>query len=90
MTDRDDETPTQQGNHEPVAGPLLIEAQRVLSTAQGVPAKRQKQCLEALVTLYESWDKAAPGKGRDAKAAEWNAKLRAIKPPVPPTPEKKS
>jgi tetratricopeptide (TPR) repeat protein len=59
------------------AEPELNEAQRVLSSAQGVPAARQKECLEALVKLYLSWDKADPAKGHDAKAAEWKAKLGA-------------
>ena len=31
------------------------------------------------VQLYESWDKAEPGKGYDAKAAEWKAKWPAAK-----------
>jgi tetratricopeptide (TPR) repeat protein len=57
------------------AEPELVEAQRVLSTAQGVPTGWYKKCVGALVALYESWDKAEPGKGYDAKAAEWKAKL---------------
>ena len=40
-----------------------------------VAARQTKPCLEALVKLYESWDAAEPGKGHDAKAAEWRAKL---------------
>lgn len=30
--------------------------------------------------LYEAWDKADPGKGYDAKAAQWQAKLDALPP----------
>jgi len=60
----------------------LIESERVLSTAQGVPPGRHKQCVDELVTMYESWDKAEPGKGHDAKAAEWKAKLEAVTPPT--------
>jgi tetratricopeptide (TPR) repeat protein/tRNA A-37 threonylcarbamoyl transferase component Bud32 len=69
------------------AEPELNEAQRVLSSAQGVPAARQKECLEALVKLYSSWDKADPAKGHDAKTAEWKAKLEAA---AATSPEKKS
>jgi tetratricopeptide (TPR) repeat protein len=64
----------------------LNEAERVISSAQGVPAGRQKECLEALVKLYSSWDKADPAKGHDAKAAEWKAKLEAA---AATSPEKK-
>ena len=78
------------------AEPELIESERVLSTAQGVPPGRHKQCVEELVKMYESWDKAEPGKGHDAKAAEWKAKLDAMPaaappsaPPAPPKPEGK-
>lgn len=38
--------------------------------------------------LYESWDKAEPGKGHDAKAAEWKARLEAVTPPAEPAPSK--
>ncbi len=31
--------------------------------------------MQRLVKFYESWDAAEPGKGYDAKAAEWRAKL---------------
>ncbi len=30
--------------------------------------------------LYEAWDKADPGKGYDAKAAQWKARLDALTP----------
>ena len=30
---------------------------------------------EFLVDLYEAWHAAEPGKGYDAKATEWRAKL---------------
>ncbi len=36
---------------------------------------RITQALERVVRLYEVWEKAEPGKGYDAKAAEWKAKL---------------
>ncbi len=66
----------------------LLETERVLSTASDVPRGRHKQSIEALITLYESWDKAEPGKGQDARAAEWRLKLGTLSPSTPP-PEKK-
>ncbi len=56
----------------------LIEAERVLSTAQGVSVERLARYVGELVALYEAWDKAEPGKGHDAKAAEWKAKLEPL------------
>lgn len=44
-----------------------FEAARTFLKEQGV-------VVQALVTLYESWDAAEPGKGYDAKAADWKAK----------------
>ena len=61
----------------------LLEAQRVLSSAKGVRPDSLKDCIEALGSLYTEWNKAEPGKGHDAKSAEWKAKLEAIKPAAP-------
>ena len=45
------------------------------------------RCVQGLIDLYTAWDKAQPGKGYDAKAAEWKAKLEAASaPPSPPPP----
>jgi len=33
--------------------------------------------VHGLVDLYTAWDAAEPGKGYDAKAAEWRGKLPA-------------
>ena len=38
------------------------------------PSKIQAS-VERLAKFYESWHAAEPGKGYDAKAAEWRAKL---------------
>ena len=67
----------------------LIETERVLSIAKGVPPARRKQCIEDLVKLCESWDKADPAKGHDAQAAEWKTKLDALNPPAPAKPKGK-
>jgi serine/threonine protein kinase/tetratricopeptide (TPR) repeat protein len=56
----------------------LIECERVLSKAPGVPPGRHRQCVEDLVVLYESWGKAEPGKAYDAKADRWRMELKAI------------
>ena len=37
--------------------------------------KRTTKTVERLITLYDSWHAAEPGKGYDANAAEWRAKL---------------
>jgi hypothetical protein len=34
---------------------------------------------QALIDLYTAWHTAEPGKGYDAKAAEWKARLDAAK-----------
>ena len=57
------------------AEPELIEAQRVLSSAQGAPAAQLQDCVRTLISLYEAWEVAEPQKGHAAKAAEWQAKL---------------
>jgi len=62
----------------------LVDAERILSTAQGVSAGTKRRIVEALSDLYEAWAKAEPGKGHDAKAAEWKTKLDAMPPPAPP------
>jgi len=55
----------------------LVDAERVLSTAQGAPRVAHRKCLEGLVLLYESWNAAEPGNRHDAKVAEWKARLDA-------------
>ncbi len=52
----------------------LLAAERVLASAQGVPAGRHQQCVEALVALYEAWEKAEPGRGHAVAAATWQAR----------------
>ena len=60
------------------AEPALLEAERALGTGQGAPLGQHKESLEAIVTLYESWHAAEPGKGYDAQAAEWRGKLAGM------------
>ncbi len=58
------------------AGPELTEAERILRAAPSVPPGRHKQCIEALVALYEAWDKAEPAGSHDSQAAQWRGTLK--------------
>ena len=54
-----------------VAEANLLDAQR----ARGETHKDTVGCVQGLVDLYTAWDKAEPGKGYDAKAAQWRAQM---------------
>ncbi len=60
----------------------LLEAHPIFVAAKdrGPTHKDTLDCLRALVDLYTAWNAAEPGKGHDAKAAEWQAKLPAPAP----------
>lgn len=45
----------------------LLAAHRVLSTAQGVPARHVARCAEELARLYEAWARASPGRGPEGR-----------------------
>ena len=53
---------------------LLAMYEQIVGSGDESPSKIQAS-IERLVSLYESWHAAEPGKGYDAKAAEWRAKL---------------
>ncbi len=57
----------------------LLEAHPIYLAAKdrGPAHKDTLECVQVLVDLYTAWHAAEPGKGYDAKAAEWKAKLRA-------------
>lgn len=55
----------------------LIEAQATFAKTRGDKDKETREWTQALVDLYAAWDKAEPGKGYDAKSAEWKKKLEA-------------
>jgi hypothetical protein len=40
-------------------------------------------CTKAVIDLYNTWNNAEPGKGYDAKAAEWRRKLDKLDVPTP-------
>lgn len=60
----------------------LIEARDILATS--TYRKDLRDCTRALATLQTSWNKAQPGKGHDAKAAEWARKADDDEPKLQP------
>ncbi len=56
----------------------LIEAERVMTTVQGTTPQRRKSSFEALISLYEAWEKAEPGAGFAAKALEWKNTAKSV------------
>ncbi len=60
----------------------LLEAHPIFVAApdRGPTHKDTLACVQGLIDLYTAWDAAEPGKGYDAKAAEWRGKLDADKP----------
>ena len=61
----------------------LLEAHPIYMQSRGPTQKDTLECVQALADLYTAWEKAEPGKGYDAKAAEWKAKLPSDKPAEP-------
>jgi hypothetical protein len=61
----------------------LLETHQIYVAAEGVGPthKNTLECVQGLVDLCTAWHAAEPGKGYDAKAAEWKAKLT---PPAQP------
>jgi tetratricopeptide (TPR) repeat protein len=57
------------------AEPLLINVYEQMEQREYVKQDDMKETLERLGKLYESWHLAEPGKGYDAKATEWLAKV---------------
>ncbi len=57
----------------------LLEARGIIARVQGEGSRTAGQMSKDLADLYTAWDKAEPGKGHDAKAAEWKAKSETTK-----------
>jgi tetratricopeptide (TPR) repeat protein len=55
----------------------LLEAHPLYIKTRGEKHKETLDCVQGLIELYTAWDKAEPGKGYAAKAAEWKGKLDA-------------
>jgi hypothetical protein len=72
------------GLHEFAAGEKnLLEAQPLYVQTRGPTHQDTRDCILALIHLYTAWHSAEPGKGYDAKAAEWKAKLPKEIAPLP-------
>jgi non-specific serine/threonine protein kinase/serine/threonine-protein kinase len=57
----------------------LLDAQSILQQTHNVThADDIRDCTQAIVALYTAWNTAVPGKGYDAKAADWKQKLDAL------------
>jgi tetratricopeptide (TPR) repeat protein len=57
------------------AEPMLLESRGIIGRSKGEDHPIANQMNLGLAMLYEAWDKAEPGKGYDAKGAEWRAKF---------------
>lgn len=66
----------------------LLEAQGIYLKTRGPTHADTRNNTRVLVEFYTQRDKTEPGKGFDAKAAEWKKKLDAIKPPEKPAEKK--
>jgi len=53
----------------------LLEAHALLVAGFGDEHPRTQLTVEQLSQLYDTWHRAEPGKGYDATATEWRAKL---------------
>lgn len=60
----------------------LLQSHPIFVQTRGPTHKETRECTQALLDLYTAWHAAEPGRGRDAKAATWKAKLEAMKSPV--------
>jgi serine/threonine protein kinase/tetratricopeptide (TPR) repeat protein len=61
--------------HWPDAEQQLLAAETHLAATRDGPARRHTDCMRAIITFYQQWDKADAGKGHDAKANEWTGRL---------------
>ncbi|GKS57741.1 hypothetical protein YTPLAS18_12680 [Nitrospira sp.] len=61
----------------PEGEPLALEHLKMADAAYGEGSDTSIQGIKLLVELYERWDADEPGKGYDAKAAEWRDRLPA-------------
>jgi len=70
---------TREGRHAE-AQPYLDESLEKRRRVLGAEHPLSRAAVGALVELYTAWDKSEPGKGHDARAAEWKSTLDAAKP----------
>ncbi len=67
-------------NQFPNGEATLLEAHKLLAEGFGDDHDRTTKCIARLITLYDAWHTAEPGKGYDAKAVAWMKKLDAAAP----------
>ncbi|MBX3376190.1 MAG: serine/threonine protein kinase [Phycisphaeraceae bacterium] len=53
----------------------LLEAHDIFVKIRGGSHTDTRDCIRALADFYAAWDKADPGKGHDAKSADWKARM---------------
>ena len=56
----------------------LLEAQSILAKGLDPNQKFARECAQTVIDLYTAWNAKEPGKGYDAKAAEWKKKRDAM------------
>jgi serine/threonine protein kinase/tetratricopeptide (TPR) repeat protein len=59
------------------AEPFLQEGMDRILRGPGASPPQVRQSFTSVIEMYAAWDAAEPGKGHDAKAAEWRAKFDA-------------
>jgi hypothetical protein len=68
-----------QAQHAPAEANLL-EAEQILRLPHVAEEPDDlRNCIQSLVDLYTAWNKAEPGKGHDAQAAQWQQQLVSMK-----------
>ncbi|HYV20039.1 MAG TPA: serine/threonine-protein kinase [Verrucomicrobiae bacterium] len=72
---------TAQGKHAAAEALLLSEAAVAAATLPTGHEVRVR-LTRTITKLYEAWNTAEPGKGYDTRAAEWNARLKAMGKPA--------
>ncbi|HEV8200966.1 MAG TPA: hypothetical protein VGS03_13170 [Candidatus Polarisedimenticolia bacterium] len=66
-----------EGKHA-AAEALLLPGAAVAAATLPTGHEVRVRLTRTITKLYEAWNTAEPGKGYDARAAEWNAKLKAM------------
>jgi len=60
------------------AEPLLLSAAEQCEKSAQARRMHWPKVLKSTVKLYDTWHAAEPGKGYDAKAGQWRARLAAV------------
>ncbi len=58
----------------------LLESDAIFAKSPGPSPKEQRDRMKAIGDPYATWDKAEPGGGHGTSAANWKAKMDAMKP----------